>query len=58
MGKNSGYIVQTKTGKNGRTYHKDKLINKKQIVYVEGEAGKTIKILCDPKSLKIVGYVD
>ena len=57
MSINSGYIVETKTGKKGRTYHRNNFVNKKTIVYMEVD-GKEIKMLCDPKSLKIIGYID
>jgi len=57
MSKDSGYIVKTKTGKEGRTYHREGLINKKMIVYVEQD-GKIIKMLCDPQTIEIIGYVD
>jgi len=57
MGKNSGFLVKTKNGKIGRTYHRDSLVNKKTIVYIE-ENGRIIKMLCDPHSLKIVGFLD
>ena len=55
--KNSGYKVTTKTGKTGRTYHSEGLVNGKQIVHIE-EDGKIIKMLCDPDSLKIIGFYD
>lgn len=54
---NSGYLVTTKTGLTGRTYHKDDLINGKQPVYVEKD-GKLLKMLCDPESLSINGFID
>lgn len=55
--KNSGYIVETKTGKVGRTYHNEPMVNGKQPVYIEvGE--KTLKMLCNPTSLKLKGFVD
>jgi len=54
-GKNPGYIVETKTGKVGKTYHREALVNKKQVVHIEGEK---LPMLCDPKSLKITGYFD
>jgi len=57
MSKNSGYLVETKTGKQGRTYHRDASVNGKTVVYVEIE-GKIHKMLCDPKTIKVVGYVD
>lgn len=53
--KNPGYIVETKTGKIGKTYHREGLINKKTVVHVEG---MELPMLCDPKSLKIIGYFD
>lgn len=58
MSKDAGYLVETKTGKKGRTYHRDKKLNGKVIVYVEGEAGTTVKLLCDPETVKITGFVD
>jgi hypothetical protein len=55
--KNPGYLVETKTGINGRTYHREGLVNKKMIVHVEMD-GKEIKMLCDPKTVKIIGYIN
>ena len=55
MSKNSGYLVETKLGKRGKTYHSKSLINGKIIVYVENEQKP---ILCDPKTLKIIGFVN
>lgn len=57
MDKNPGYHVETKTGKVGRTYHKEGLVNNKMLVHIE-ENGKTLKMLCDPNSLKITGFID
>lgn len=57
MSKDSGYLVETKGGIKGRTYHRDSLVNKKMVVYVEVE-GKEVKMLCDPKTTKITGFVD
>lgn len=57
MAINSGYLVETKSGKRGRTYHREGLVNKKTVVHVEIN-GKTMKMLCDPKTIKVVGYVD
>jgi hypothetical protein len=54
---NSGYLVTTKTGLVGKTYHKDELINGKQPVYVEKD-GKALRMLCDPDSLKVNGFID
>ena len=57
MSKDSGCLVKTKTGKEGRTYHRDNLVNGKLIVYVNVD-GKQVKMLCDPETVKIIGYVD
>jgi len=57
MSKDSGYLVKTKTGKEGRTYHIEGLVNKKMVVHVETD-GKTVKMLCDPKTIEIIGFVD
>lgn len=57
MSKESGYLVETKKGLKGRTFHRDSLVNKKQIVYIEKD-GKVVKMLCDPKTITIIGYVD
>jgi len=57
MSRDAGYQVKTKTGKVGRTYHRDSLVNKKMVVYVEVE-GKTVKMLCDPKTVEITGFID
>lgn len=54
-----GYIVKTKTGRQGITYHDDPLINGKKPVHVTAycKADPT-KILCDPTTLTVTGYVD
>lgn len=57
MSKDSGYLVKTKTGKEGRTYHREGLVNKKMVVYVEIN-GKEVKMLCDPKTIEIIGFID
>jgi len=57
MGKDSGYLVKTKSGNVGRTYHHEVSINNKIVVHVEVD-GKKLKMLCDPKSLELTGYVD
>jgi len=57
MSKDAGYLVETKTGKKGRTYHREKKINKKTVVHIDVD-GKDVKMLCDPESLKIIGFVD
>lgn len=55
MSKNSGCYVETKTGKIGKIYYKDKLVNGKTIVHVDD---MELPMLCDPKTLKITGYFD
>ena len=57
MSKNSGCLVETKTGKKGRTYHREGLVNKKMVVHIEVN-GKDVKMLCDPDTIKIIGYTD
>jgi hypothetical protein len=57
MSKDSGYLVETKNGLKGRTYHREKSINKKTVVHIEKD-GKDVKMLCDPNTLKITGFVD
>ena len=60
MNKDSGYLVETKTGKQGRTYHRERLLNGKLIVHIETdeENSQNLNYLCDPQSVKIIGYVD
>lgn len=54
-----GYLVKTKTGRTGVAYHDDPLVNGKKPVHVEGKTkGDPTKILCDPDTLTITGYVD
>jgi hypothetical protein len=55
--RNSGYIVETKSGKVGRTYHNEPMINGKKPVHIDID-GKTVKMLCDPNSLKLKGFSD
>jgi len=63
MSINSGYLVKTKGGVKGRTYHREGLVDcegkvtKKMVVHVEVE-GKEVKMLCDPKTVEIIGFVD
>lgn len=51
--KNAGQLVETKTGLIGRTYSHESLINGKVRVYTEKG-----KLLCDPTTLKLKGFVD
>ena len=34
MSRDAGYLVKTKTGKEGRTYHREERVNDKVIVHV------------------------
>lgn len=57
----SGYVVETKDGKRGRTYHKKGLINEKVPVYLEADKKFTYQssaILCSPDTLTIKGFID
>ncbi len=60
MAKNLGLIVQTKTGKTGRTYHNKCIINGKVPVYLEvdNKSYSDKAILCEPNSLKQIGFID
>ena len=55
MSADAGYLVKTKTGKEGRTYHKDGLINDKMVVHIDDG---NVKMLCDPDTVEITGYID
>ena len=57
MSKDAGYQVKTKTGKVGRTYHREGRINDKVVVHVEID-GKTVKMLCDPNTITTTGFID
>jgi hypothetical protein len=63
MSKDSGYQVETKGGIKGRTYHREGLVScegkvtKKMVVHIEVE-GKDVKMLCDPETVKIIGFID
>lgn len=54
MSKNSGYVVETKNGKQGVALHSDKPINGKTVVRLDDGS----KILCDPATLKMIGFQD
>lgn len=55
--KKPGYLVKTKSGKVGRTYHHEGLVNNKQIVHIIND-GKDIKMLCDSQKLELIGFID
>lgn len=52
--KNAGMLVDTKTGETGRTYSNEEYVNGKIKVWTAN--GK--KLLCDPSTLKIKGFID
>lgn len=60
--KSPGLLVKTKKDKIGRTYHLKPLINNKFAVYLEKEGTKDEfeekAILCEPGTLKVIGYID
>jgi hypothetical protein len=58
--KYAGYLVETKTGQKGRTYHSRSLIKGKVPVYLEIEKFiySNKAILCIPETLKIIGFID
>lgn len=58
MSKDAGCTVKTKTGKIGRTYYREPIINNKLIVHITTDEGKIVKMLCDPETVKIIGYID
>lgn len=51
--KNAGQIVETKSGLTGRIYNHEGLIKGKMRVYTQKG-----KLLCDPKTLKVTGFID
>lgn len=53
INKNAGHLVETKTGLLGRTYSHESLINGKVRVYTDKG-----KLLCDPSTLKLKGFID
>lgn len=52
--KNAGTLVETKKGLVGRTYNNENLINGKIRVHCTNGS----KLLCDPKTLKLKGFID
>jgi hypothetical protein len=50
---NAGYLVEARSGK-GRTYHNKDFVNGKVQVFLDD--GR--KMLCDPKTLKLKGFID
>jgi len=60
MKKDSGYLVETKSGKKGRTYRFKGPINEKIPVYLEISKFKYSEkaILCNPNAIKVIGFID
>lgn len=60
--KRPGFLVVTKDGRKGRTYHDVKDVNGKMVVYLEidGKEGEyeSRGILCDPLTLSQQGFID
>lgn len=54
MKRGSGYIVETKDGKSGRTYHSEQLVNEKVQVFLDDGT----KLLCASENLKVKGFID
>jgi hypothetical protein len=53
--KGSGFLVETKTGKKGRVYSDEKLIDGKITVHSDNLERP---LLCKPETLKIIGRFD
>jgi len=53
INKKAGYIVETKKGLIGRTYHHENMVNGKTRVYTDKG-----NLLCDPQTLTIKGFAD
>lgn len=52
--RNRGQLVETKTGKLGRTYNHESLVNGKvQVHCTDGS-----KLLCNPDNLTLKGFID
>lgn len=52
--RNAGTLVETKTGLVGRTFNNEKYINGKVCVHCYGGQ----KLLCDPNTLTLKGFID
>lgn len=51
---NSGKIVRTRSGKTGRVYNSESIINGKVAVHTDDGQ----KILCNPNDLSVTGFFD
>ena len=60
MSINSGFIVITKTGKKGVTYVNKPKLNGKVVVFLYDKNDQETEdgIWCDPKTLKVIGFID
>lgn len=59
MSKNTGRIVETKSGKVGRTFNSQDLVNGKVPVYLQqGEGYSQTAMLCDNATLRYIGFID
>ncbi len=58
--KRPGYLVETKSGKKGRTFHDKGEVNGKIPVYLEEKpfVYSEKAILCEKESLKLKGFID
>lgn len=67
----AGYLVSTSTGRLGRTMHKDKRVNDKQIVYLFTKEsiplkqifeldkdGNVSQLLCTPDKITLKGFIN
>jgi len=52
--KGAGQLVETKSGKTGRTYNNENLINGKYQVHCTDGS----KLLCSPENLTLKGFID
>ena len=52
--RNAGTLVETKSGLIGRTYNNENLINGKVRVHCTDGS----KLLCDPNTLTVKGFID
>lgn len=55
--KNQGYLVETKTGLAGRVYFNEDRVNGKDVVHVTID-DKPVRLLCDPSTLKLRGFIN
>jgi hypothetical protein len=51
--KKAGFLVETRTGLTGRVYNHEDPVNNKMVVHTE-----KVKLLCNPDTLKLKGFID